>query len=120
MCLVSVEMATGWRHDLWFPGHLWADVENRWTIPGMNYRDGMESYDLDLPGLDRALKLLNDAESGAGRWTLGTGAFMFHETIQSQFPVAARVLDAQGNPAASGLDPDHVAATLLPAFSDLE
>ena len=88
----------------------------------MNYRDGMESYDFESPRVRSAILTASQRRRSpvAGRWTIGTGAFMFHETIQSQFPVAARVLDAQGNPAASGLDPDHVAATLLPAFSDLE
>jgi hypothetical protein len=116
VCLVSVETAEGWHHDLWFPGYLWADVENRWLIPGMNYRDGMESYDLNLPAFDLAVRQLNDAEGGAGHWTIGAGAFMFNSTIQSQFPVAARVLDDSGHPIASHLNPDHVAATLLPAF----
>jgi len=119
VCLVSVERADGWHHDLWFPGYLWADVENRWLIPGMNYRDGMESYDLNLPTFDLAIQELNDAEGGPGRWTIGAGAFMFHSKIQSQYPVVARVLDGRGDPAASNLDPDYVTAKLLPAFSDL-
>ena len=91
VCLVSVETAGGWRHDLWFPGYLWADIENRWTVPGMNYRDGMESYDLANPDFDRAIQQLNDAERGEGRWTIGTGAFMFHSQIQSQYPVVVQV-----------------------------
>ncbi|MGD9722928.1 MAG: DUF6687 family protein [Pirellulales bacterium] len=119
VCLVSAETRDGWHHDLWFPGYLWADVENRWLIPGLSYRDGMESYDLDLPPLALAIEQLNAAEGGTGRWTIGAGAFMFNSTIQSQFPVAARVLGDDGQPAASKLDPDSVAATLLPAFAGM-
>ena len=118
VCLVSVETAIGWHHDLWFPGYLWADVENRWVVPGMNYRDGMESYDLELPAFDLAVRQLNDAEKGAGRWTIGAGAFMFNSTIQSQYPVVARVLSDRGHPTASHLEPGFVAARLLPAFCD--
>ena len=117
VCLVSVETARGWHHDLWFPGYLWADVEDRWTMPGMHYRNGMESYDLNLPLLDRAIEQLTRAERGAGHWTIGSGAFMFNSMIQSQYPVVARVLDAQGHPVASQLEPELVADTLLPAFS---
>jgi hypothetical protein len=119
VCLVSAETASGWHHDLWFPGYLWADVEDRWVVPGMHYRDGMESYDLELPALDLAIQELNAAEGGAGRWTIGAGAFMFNALVQSQYPVVARVLDAEGHPLASGLDPDFVAAKLLSVFSDL-
>jgi hypothetical protein len=119
VCLVSVETTGGWHHDLWFPGYLWADVENRWIIPGMNYRDGMESYDLNLPTFDLAIQQLNDAEGGAGCWTIGAGAFMFNSMIQSQYPVVARVLDGSGHPISSNLDPDCVAAKLLPAFFDV-
>jgi hypothetical protein len=118
VCLVSVETTRGWHHDLWFPGYLWADVEDRWIIPGMNYSDGMESYDLDIPALDRAIEQLNQAERGPGRWTIGSRAFMFNSTIQCQFPVAARVLDDGGNPTSSTLNSDFVAAILLPAFSE--
>jgi hypothetical protein len=118
VCLLSVETVGGWHHDLWFPGYLWADVEDRWIVPGMSYRDGMESYDLNLPTFDLAIQQLNDAEGGAGRWTIGAGAFMFSSTIQSQYPVVARVLDGSGSPIASNLDPDFVAAMLLPAFLD--
>ncbi len=61
--------------------------------------------------------MLSNRAQGVG--TLAAAQFMFHSTIQSQFPVAARVLDAEGRPVASSLSPDEVAATLLPAFSQL-
>jgi hypothetical protein len=32
-CLVSVERKTGWFHDLWLPGYLWADTEGLWRVP---------------------------------------------------------------------------------------
>jgi hypothetical protein len=117
VCLVSVAAAAGWHHDVWFPGYLWADVNDRWTIPGMNYRDGMESYDLDMPTFNHAIQQLNEAEQGAGHWTVGAGAFMFNSLIQSQYPVVARVLDEDGNAAVSQLVPAVVATILLPAFS---
>jgi len=82
----------------------------------MNYRDGMESYDLELPAFDRAISELNTDERGPARWTIGAGAFMFNSTIQSQFPVVARVLDGDGNPTASHLDPDQVATKLMSVF----
>ena len=51
VCLVSVERKTGWLHELWFPGHLWADTEGKWLVPGLTYHDGMGSYQLDNPRL---------------------------------------------------------------------
>ncbi|HEY1598101.1 MAG TPA: DUF6687 family protein [Pirellulales bacterium] len=117
VCLVSVEAARGWHHDVWFPGYLWAEISDRWAIPGMNYRDGMESYDLDMPAFNHAIQQLNDAEQGARNWTTCAGAFMFNSLIQSQYPVVARVLDKDGTAVASRLDPAVVAKTLLPAFT---
>lgn len=46
VCLVSVERKTGWFHDLWFPGYLWADTEGKWIVPGFTYHDGMNRYEI--------------------------------------------------------------------------
>jgi hypothetical protein len=119
VCLVSAAAPRGWLHDLFFPGYFWADVQDRWIMPGMSYRDGMESYDLDLPAFERAIGELNDAESGGGRWTIGAREFMFSSKIQSQYPLVARVLDNGGDPVASHLAPEQVAATLAPVFQDM-
>lgn len=115
--LVSVEAKEGWHHDLWFPGYLWADIENRWKVPGMTYHDGMESYDLDLPALTQVVHTLNREEKGHGQWTLGAPAFMFHPRIQSEFPVVLRVLDKEGNPTESRLPPEAVTAYLQGVFT---
>lgn len=47
VCLVSVERSTGWFHDLWFPGYLWADTEGKWLVPGVTCHDGMSRYDME-------------------------------------------------------------------------
>jgi hypothetical protein len=118
MCLVSVDGADGWYHDLWYPGYLWADIAERWMLPGMNYRHGMESYDLAMPAFDRAIEELNAAEKGAGTWNSGSHACPLGATVQGQFPLAARTLDAHGLPTSSSLEPDAVAALLAPVFAD--
>src|SRR5205807_8299117 len=62
VCLVSIERATGWHHDLWFPGYLWADTENRWTIPGLHFRNDMSSYTLTHERLFDAIRELQRSE----------------------------------------------------------
>ncbi|MES1213272.1 MAG: DUF6687 family protein [Singulisphaera sp.] len=118
LCLVSALSRDGWRHDLWFPGYLWADTENRWVIPGLNYRDGMESYDVAMPRFGQAIEHLNQLEQRCACWATGAAESKFSATIQGQFPLAARTLDAAGVPVASSLEPDLVAATLGKVFPD--
>ncbi|MGQ0634802.1 MAG: DUF6687 family protein [Planctomycetaceae bacterium] len=118
ICLVSVEARDGWFHNLWFPGYLWADTENRWTVPGMRYRDGMESYELDHPALTEAVHRLQNSETADGTWALGDGASPFNKQLAGIFPVVLRFSGAEGRPAASRLDPAQVAAELQPAFAD--
>ncbi len=117
-CLVSTEAADGWHHDLWYPGYLWADVEDRWMVPGLNYRNGMESYDLDMPTFDRAIEQLNAAEAGAGKWMTGSRDCPSSSTIQGLFPLAARTLDSGGAAVPSTLEPEFVAAVLSAVFAD--
>ncbi|MBL8848428.1 MAG: hypothetical protein JNG89_02040 [Planctomycetaceae bacterium] len=114
--LVSTERRDGWFHALWYPGYLWADTEFRWRTPGITYRDGMESYDLDHPALFDALQELQSLETADGTWAAGNGASPFHRKLQSQFPVVARFTAADGQPAKSTLEPDRVASVLRRAF----
>jgi hypothetical protein len=116
VCLVSTQRSPGWFHALWFPGYLWADTESLWQVPGMHYRDGMESYDLDLPPLTTALERLQTMERGVGLWTMAGGASPFHETLQSIFPVVSRFADSNGAAAVSLLPPEDVGNALAGVF----
>lgn len=115
-CLVSVERPSGWYHDLWLPGYLWADTEGLWRVPGLTYHDGMSSYDLDHPPLVAAWEELRRRETGAGKWALGGTRLPFGNELQSSFPLAGRFLDEQRRPAASRLSPEQVAGALAGVF----
>lgn len=114
--LVSIERRDGWYHSIWYPGYLWADTEFRWRTPGITYRDGMESYDLNHPELMRSLRQLQSQETADGTWAAGNGASPFHRELQSVFPVVARFAGADGQPAKSRLEPGVVASALERAF----
>lgn len=116
VCLVSVEASGGWYHDVYAPGYLWADTETLWTIPGLRFADGMESYALDHPGLEQAVAELNRKETGAGRWILGTSPAPLGELMQEKFPVIVRFGDPEGEPAVSGLDAEEVGRALNDVF----
>jgi hypothetical protein len=116
-CLVSVERKTGWFHDLWFPGYLWADTEQLWRIPGLTYHDGMSSYDVDHPKLVSAFKALQGQESADGRWGLGGTTLPFGTELQAGFPLVGRFLDDHAKPAVSQLSPEIVAGTLEGVFA---
>lgn len=116
VCLVSCERASGWFHDLCFPGYLWADTEGKWLVPGLSYPDGMGDYQLDNPRLVAAFEELQRQESAAGHWGLGGTALPFGEALQKVFPVVGRFLDDLGQPAASQLSPEKVAAAIEPVF----
>ena len=117
LCLVSAELDGGWSHDLWAPGYLWADTEGLWTIPGLTYRDGMERYELDHAPLGRALKLLQERESGAGQWSAARGVSPFADAVQSLFPVIVRYFDPGGKPGRSHVSPEDVATILAGALT---
>lgn len=110
MCLVSIERQHGWFHDLWFPGYLWADTEGLWQVPGLTYRDGMASYELDNRRLLAAFEELQRRDSAPGRWSLGGTRLPFGNEMQDRFPLAGRFLDEQGQAAVSRLSPEEVAA----------
>ena len=95
-CLVSVERRSGWFHDLWFPGYLWADTEGLWQVPGLTYHDGMGSYDLANPRLVAAFEALQRQESAPGRWRLGGTQLPFGDELQNRFPLVGRFLDELG------------------------
>jgi hypothetical protein len=110
LCLVSVERKTGWFHDLYFPGYLWADTEGKWLVPGMTYHDGMSSYDLDNSHLVTAFGRLQGQETALGHWALGGTTLPFGNELQGRFPLAGRFLNEQGQPAISQITPDRLAA----------
>ena len=110
-CLVSFERKTGWFHDLWLPGYLWADTEGLWRVPGLTYQDGMGSYDLDNPRMVAAFEAMQRQETAPGRWGLGGTQLPFGSELENRFPLVGRFLDEQGHPAVSRLLPEHVAKT---------
>jgi hypothetical protein len=117
VCLVSAERKAGWFHDLYFPGYHWADTEGKWLVPGMNYHDGMGSYDLDNPRLVAAVKELQQQETAPGRWGLGGTKLPFGDELQNRFPLVGRFLDERGEPAVSQLSPRQVAEVLNGVFN---
>ena len=107
-CLVSVERQTGWFHDLWFPGYLWADTEGLWRVAGLTYHDGMGSYDLDNPRLVAAFEELQRQESAPGRWGLGGTKLPFGSELQNRFPLVGRFFDENARPHISQITPERV------------
>ena len=95
-CLVSLERKTGWFHDLFFPGYLWADTEGLWRVPGLTYHDGMGTYDLANPKLIAAFEMLQQQESASGQWGLGGTDLPFGKELQSRFPLVGRYLNEHG------------------------
>jgi hypothetical protein len=116
VCLVSAQRTTGWFHDLYFPGYLWADTADRWLVPGLRYHDGIASYDLGHDRLQAAMHELRRQESGPGQWGLGGTTMPFGEELQRLFPLVGRFLDEHGRPAFSQLSPEAVARTLAGVF----
>jgi Family of unknown function (DUF6687) len=117
MCLVSIESPEGWFHDLWFPGYLWADTENRWRLTGMQHRNGMEAYDLTNSRMLAAVNDLQQQETATGSWVAGNEGSRFYDLLQGAFPLAVRFVDSEGQPAPSSLSPERVAAGLSAAFN---
>lgn len=116
ICLVSVERATGWFHDLCFPGYLWADTEGRWLVPGLTYHDGMSSYGIQHPALIAAVRQLQSLESAPGQWGLGGTSLPFGDDLQAAFPVVGRFVNDEGRPAISRMAPDQLAKVFVGVF----
>ena len=117
VCLVSVERTTGWFHDLWFPGYLWADTDGKWLVPGVTYHDGMSRYEIQNDRLIAAFEQLQQQETGSGQWALGGTNLPFGDELQDRFPLVGRFLDEVGQVNESGLSPDPVATVLEGVFS---
>lgn len=116
VCLVSTERKSGWFHDLWFPGYLWADTERLWRVPGLTYHDGMSSYHLDNSRLVTAFEELQRQESAPGQWALGGTALPFGDELQGRFPLVGRFLNELVQSAVSQLSPERVAGVLAGVF----
>lgn len=109
VCLVSTETDSGWLHDLYYPGYLWADTEGRWTPPELQFDDDMSRYVISNQALIAAIRSLQKHESLDGQWTIGGTSLPFAEELQEQFPLVGRFLN-KGIAATSSLSPDEVAA----------
>ena len=103
-------------HDLWFLGYLWADTEGLWRVPGLNYHDGMSSYDLDDPRLIAAFEALQRQETAPGYWSLGGTQMRFGDELQERFPLLGRFLGEQGQAAVSQISPEKVAKEFEAVF----
>jgi len=118
ICLVSTERSSGWFHDIWFPGYLWADTVGLWQVPGLTYHDGMASYSLEHPPLLAAFAELQHREPAPGDWGLGGTSLPHGEVLQGRFPLVGRFVDARAESAASRLPPEIVADCLKDVFSE--
>lgn len=116
MQLVSVATPEGWHHDLWAPGHSWADTPGRWRLPGLASGGDSNVHLLDHPRLTQAAQALQRAERSPGQWSLAERLSPFQGLPGRGFPV---VLGFVGNgvPAPSALAPEAVAEWLAPAFA---
>jgi hypothetical protein len=117
VCLVSMERKTGWFHDLWFPGYLWADTDGKWRPPGLTYTGGMSSYEIQDDRLIAAFEELQRQETASGQWGLGGTKLPFGYELQERFPLVGRFLDQHGRSAVSPLSPEQVANVLEPGVS---
>lgn len=113
--LVSVESSRGWFHDLWYPGHSWAETARRPRAPGL-VRDG-DAQRLAFPALAAAVEDLARAERAPGSWRLASAVSAFDGLAGRGFPVVASFLGTDGRPAASSIPPADVAARLAPVFA---
>ncbi|HXY34828.1 MAG TPA: DUF6687 family protein [Planctomycetaceae bacterium] len=116
ICLVSTERSRGWFHDLCFPGYLWADTERKWRVPGLNYHDGMASYDIRNDELIAGFQQLQRKETARGRWALGGTILPLSAELQKLFPVVGRFISESGAAAPSHLWPGQVAGEIERAF----
>lgn len=110
--LVSVERPSGWLHEIWLPGHAWADVVERPLPDGLDEIRGGARVTA-MPALRAAVAALAAEEPGDGRWTVAGHVSAFDGLGVRGFPVVAGCIDADGRPAASRIPPDVVAARLI-------
>jgi hypothetical protein len=113
------EASTGahWYHDLWYPGHVWADTPQSWRPAGLSARGDSNTHVLDHPPLTDAVEELSRLERARGRWTLARRLTPFASLEGRGFPVILSFL-AGGAPAPSSLEPELVARRLAEAYRD--
>ncbi len=115
--LVSVEGEAGWFHDLWYPGHVWADTPRSWRPPGLAAEGDSNTHVVRHAALADAAGALARRERASGRWTLARRLTPFSSLAGRGFPVVLSFL-ADDAPAASSLEPGLVARRLAGAFRD--
>ena len=115
--LVSVESAAqGWHHDLFYPGHYWADTERRWRPPGL-VAAGTNSWRLELPALLEAVRELQAAERHAGTWC-AVGRLTLDSGVPGRGGGVVLSFLLGGAPAPSSLAPAQVGECLAPVFAE--
>lgn len=125
--LVSVEGASGWWHELWYPGYAWAHITARRKPVGLVLgRDGEMKF--DAPAVAAAFGTLAKEERRAGRggeshgwlnggrWHVASAMSLFGRENPRPFPVVASFVGADGAPAESSVPPDVVASILAPVM----
>jgi hypothetical protein len=115
--LVSSETASGWYHDLWYPGYRWAETPNSWAAPGFVFAGSTNGYRYGHAAIAEAVARLAVAERGPGRWVLAEALTPFASLPGRNYPVILSCLDADQRPCPSHLPPAEVAAMLAPAFT---
>jgi hypothetical protein len=113
--LVSVETDGGWYHDLWYPGHVWAETPGLWRPAGLRAQGDSNTHLLEHPALADEVSELARLERASGRWTLARRLTPFSALEGRGFPVVLSFLDGD-RPAPSSLDPELVAERLAKAF----
>ena len=115
--LVSVETAAGWYYDLWYPGYTWADTVTRWRPPGVRSTGSSNVHELRHAALDMAVRSLDEASIGRGRWSLARRLSPFAALPGRNFPVVLGFMeDDRSIPSAQ--TPDDVLGVLAPAFAN--
>ncbi len=114
--LVSVETASGWFYDLFYPGYAWADVVARWRPPGLRFTLDSNGSLLDHEPLRDSVNRLRELETSGGDWRLVSELKIFSSDIGRPFPIVLSHMRADA-PAASELPPRIVAPLLAEAFS---
>jgi hypothetical protein len=114
--LVSLPTSSGWFHDLWLPGYVWANTPDRWTVPGLEATGGSNEWTLCNQGLSSVIESLRAQETNEGRWMQAEKLTPFSSIAGRGFPVVASFVNSLGEPAVSALNPELVSSALAGAF----